>query len=167
MFPNFTSLAQREQKRIDLVERTKRRVSDELGAMRAEDKRTLEERSIGQQSRPPQPRSDRKKRGEDDIEDLDKALKDPRLTLKYLNKSTSTKLDDDEAKYKLAWFIIENKAMLEANNLQKRITPILRDASPAVQKIVNWSATLEWFLTIVKKKGLSLVSNTEMANEKC
>ncbi|GMF36861.1 unnamed protein product [Phytophthora lilii] len=43
---------------------------DEVGTMRSEDK---------------PPRSDRKRRGEDDIEDLDNKLQDPRLDLKYLN----------------------------------------------------------------------------------
>ncbi|GMF55299.1 unnamed protein product [Phytophthora fragariaefolia] len=49
------------------------------------------------------------RRGEYDIEDLDTPLKDPRLDLKFLDKSSSTKLDDDEAKYKLIWFFIQNK----------------------------------------------------------
>ncbi|GMF32905.1 unnamed protein product [Phytophthora lilii] len=150
---------------------------DEVDAMRSEDK---------------PPRSDRKRRGEDDIEDLDNKLKDPRLDLKYFNKSTSTKLDDDEAKYKLTWFIIQNKDLLEANNIQKSITPILKDGKnykegylwidanfriylfggdtnkhrPKIQEQVNWMATLERFLSMIKDKGLKLVSNTEMDKSK-
>ncbi|GMF55386.1 unnamed protein product [Phytophthora fragariaefolia] len=70
---------------------------DEVGAMRSEDKPL---------------RSDRKRKGGDDIEDLDIPIKDPRLDLKFLDKSTSTKLDHDEANYKLTWFIIQNKNLL-------------------------------------------------------
>ncbi|GMF39276.1 unnamed protein product [Phytophthora fragariaefolia] len=150
---------------------------DEVGAMRSEDKPL---------------RSDRKRKGEDDIEDLDIPIKDPRLDLKFLDKSTSTKLDDDEAKYKLTWFIIQNKNLLLANKLERQITPVLKNGKeyrggylwiddkfridvfgvdsnkhhPAVQKDVDWIATLERFLSITKEKGLNLVSNTGMANEK-
>ncbi|GMF27808.1 unnamed protein product [Phytophthora fragariaefolia] len=150
---------------------------DEVGAMRSEGK-TL--------------RSDRKRKGEDDNEDLDIPIKDPRLDLRFLDKSTSTKLDDDEAKYKLTWFIIQNKNLLLANKLERQITPVLKNGKeyrggylwiddkfrinvfgvdsnkhhPAVQKDVDWIATLERFLSITKEKGLNLVSNTGMANEK-
>ncbi|GMF24824.1 unnamed protein product [Phytophthora fragariaefolia] len=54
-------------------------------------------------------RYDRKRKGEDDIADLDIPVKDPRPDLKFLDKSTSSKLADDDAKYKLKWFISQNK----------------------------------------------------------
>ncbi|GMF14364.1 unnamed protein product [Phytophthora fragariaefolia] len=149
---------------------------DEVGAMRSEDKPL---------------RSDRKRKGEDDIEDLDIPINDPRLDLKFLDKSTSTKLDDD-AKYKLTWFIIQNKNLLLANRPERQIAPVLKNGKeyrggylwiddkfridvfgvdsnkhhPAVQNDVDWIATLERFLSITKENGLSLVSNTGMANEK-
>ncbi|GMF28189.1 unnamed protein product [Phytophthora fragariaefolia] len=149
---------------------------DEVGAMRSEDKPL---------------RSDRKRKGGDDIEDLD-IIKDPRLDLKFLDKSTSTELDNDEAKYKRTWFIIQNKNLLLANKLERQITPVLKNGKeyrggylriddkfridvfrvdsnkhhPAVQKDADWIAPLERFLSITKEKGLSLVSNTGMANEK-
>ncbi|GMF58807.1 unnamed protein product [Phytophthora fragariaefolia] len=150
---------------------------DEVGAMRSEDKPL---------------RSDRKRKGEDDIEDLDIPIKDPRLDLKFLDKSTSTKLDDDEAKYKPTWFIICNGPRVCPSLAYTHITPVLKNGKeyrggylwiddkfridvfgvdsnkhhPAVQKDVDWIATLERFLSITKEKGLSLVSNTGMANEK-
>ncbi|GMF36791.1 unnamed protein product [Phytophthora fragariaefolia] len=85
---------------------------DEVGAMRSQDKPL---------------RSDRKRKGEDDIEDLD--------------------MDDDEAKIDV-FGVDSNKH------------------HPAVQKDVDWIATPERFLSITKEKGLSLVSNIGMANEK-
>ncbi|KAJ8561763.1 hypothetical protein ON010_g7922 [Phytophthora cinnamomi] len=111
--------------------------------------------------------------------------KPPRHDLKYLNKSTSTKLDDDDAKYKLTWFIIDNKNLPLANNLQKRIIPILKDGNafgggylwiddhfriyvigidsnkhrPAAQENVNWILTLERFLLLAIEPAEDLIDD--------
>ncbi|GMF50415.1 unnamed protein product [Phytophthora fragariaefolia] len=86
--------------------------------------------------------------------------------------------------YKLTWFIIQNKNLLFANELERQTTPLLKNGKeyrggylwidgkiridvfgvdsnkhhPAVQNDFDWIATLERFLPIVKEKGLSLVS---------